>query len=155
MEIVNGANRIEEVRTLIEEYTHRLGRDLSFQHIEEELRDPARKYTAPNGELLAAQENGVLIGIVAYHRHSDVRCEMKRLYVSSQFRGKGVGELLARAIIAHAKQAGFQEMVLDTITPLNAAIHLYEKLGFTRCAPYYDNPMADVIYMRKSLESAG
>lgn len=47
--------------------------------------------------------------------------------------------------------AGFSEMVLDTIEPLQAAIHLYEKNGFEKCAAYYENPMSDVIYMRKKL----
>ena len=42
-------------------------------------------------------------------------------------------------------------MVLDTITPLKAAIHLYEAQGFIQCEPYYDNPMNDVIYMMKKL----
>ena len=41
--------------------------------------------------------------------------------------------------------------VLDTITPLQSAIHLYKKFGFEGCEPYYDNPMNDVIYMRKEL----
>jgi len=42
-------------------------------------------------------------------------------------------------------------MVLDTIEPLQAAIHLYKKYGFTECEPYYYNSMDDVIYMRKEL----
>lgn len=46
---------------------------------------------------------------------------------------------------------GFEEMVLDTITPLQSAIHLYKKFGFEGCEPYYDNPMNDVVYMRKKL----
>ncbi len=42
-------------------------------------------------------------------------------------------------------------MVLDTIEPLKAAIHLYKKFGFKECEPYYNNPMNDVIYMKKIL----
>ena len=51
----------------------------------------------------------------------------------------------------HAKDAGFQEMVLDTIESLQSAIHLYHQFGFEECVPYYDNPMEDVIYMKKDL----
>ncbi len=54
-------------------------------------------------------------------------------------------------IIAHARQAGYREMVLDTITSLTQAINLYRKHGFTECAPYYHNPMNDVIYMHRLL----
>ena len=87
--------------------------------------------------------------MIAYHRHDDQRCEMKRLYVKPEARKNHIGQLLIQKIIKHAKDAGFQEMVLDTIEPLQSAIHLYHQFGFEECVPYYDNPMEDVIYMKK------
>mgnify|MGYP004506424493 CR=1 FL=1 len=151
MEIVDGKNHLPEVKKLIEEYSNRLGRDLSFQNIDDELAHPEHKYSAPEGELLVAIDNDRVLGMVAYHRHSDVRCEMKRLYVRPEARGLHLGNALVTAIISHAKNAGYQEMVLDTITPLKAAISLYKKHGFEECEAYYLNPMKDVIYMRKQL----
>ncbi len=56
MEIMDGKPYINQVRNLIMEYMQQLGRDLSFQNINEELKNPAKKYTAPNGELLVAAE---------------------------------------------------------------------------------------------------
>ena len=44
-----------------------------------------------------------------------------------------LGEKLIEELIAHARQAGYKEMVLDTIVPLQSAIHLYKKLGFAEC----------------------
>lgn len=152
MKIVNGIDYIEQVKIKIIEYTTRLGRDLSFQNIDEELSNPAIKYAAPQGELLVAlDDHEKVIGMVAYHKHSDERCEMKRLYVSPECRGMKLGEKLIDEIIQHAKNAGFKEMVLDTIVPLQAAIHLYKKMGFEECEPYYHNPMDDVIYMKRLL----
>jgi len=151
MEIKDGKNYIEEVKGLIKEYTLWLGRDLSFQNLEEELRNPAEKYTPPQGELLVAVENGKVLGMVAYHRHSEERCEMKRLYVRPEARGLHLGEMLVDEIISRAQKAGYSEMVLDTIKPLQAAISLYRKAGFVECTPYYDNPMDDVVYMKKEL----
>lgn len=151
MVITDGKPYIEQVRALIIEYTKRLGRDLSFRNIDEELNDPAKKYTAPEGELLVAVENGEVLGMIAYHRHSDSRCEMKRLYVKPSCRGMKLGEKLISELLIHAHDAGYKEMVLDTIEPLRSAIHLYEKAGFERCEAYYDNPMPDVIYFRKEI----
>ncbi|WP_233509493.1 MULTISPECIES: GNAT family N-acetyltransferase [Bacillota] len=149
---MNGIDYIEQVKIKIIEYTTRLGRDLSFQNIDEELSNPAIKYAAPQGELLVAlDDHEKVIGMVAYHKHSDERCEMKRLYVSPECRGMKLGEKLVDEIIQHAKNAGFKEMVLDTIVPLQAAIHLYNKMGFEECEPYYYNPMDDVIYMKRLL----
>ena len=150
--IKDGKDYISQVRELITEYTRRLNRDLSFQNIEEELRDPAAKYTVPEGELLVAvDEIDNVIGMVAYHRHNSERCEMKRLYVKPEVRGMHLGDLLVKEILDHARKAGFHEMVLDTVMPLKAAIGLYKKNGFKECEPYYDNPMDDVVYMMTEL----
>ena len=92
MQIVDGTPYIEQVKRLLFEYTNALGRDLAFQHLEEELLDPTSKYTPPAGELLVACEKDTVWGMVAYHRHSVQRCEMKRLYVHPKRRGQHVGE---------------------------------------------------------------
>ncbi|MBQ9221507.1 GNAT family N-acetyltransferase [Succinivibrio sp.] len=151
MQIVDGTAYSDEVKKLIKEYYHRLGRDLSFQNIEAELDDPAVRYSPPQGELLVALENDEVLGMVAYHRLTSKRCEMKRLYLTPNARGRHLGERLVETIIEHAKASGYEEMVLDTIKPLKAAVSLYRKYGFEECEAYYDNPMEDVIYMRKKL----
>mgnify|MGYP000953049440 CR=1 FL=1 len=152
IKIVDGKPYLDQVKELITEYTQWLGRDLSFQDLDKELADIAEKYTAPNGELLVAiDEKGIVLGMVAYYQHSDTRCEMKRLYVRLAGRGYALGDRLIESIMDRAKASGYKEMVLDTIEPLQAAIHLYKKHGFVECEPYYYNPMDDVIYISKRL----
>ena len=151
MSLIQFKPYIQQIKELIIEYAKWLGRNLSFQNLDDELKDPAKKYTSPEGELLVAVEGEDVLGMIAYHKHSDTRCEMKRLYVKPSCRGMKLGEKLIEELIAHARQAGYKEMVLDTIVPLQSAIHLYKKLGFTECEPYYHNPMPDVLYFRKEL----
>ncbi len=151
MNIIDGKHHINQVRNLIIEYTQMLNRDLSFQNIDDELKDPSKKYTAPAGELLVAIENDEVVGMIAYHKHSTTRCEMKRLYVKPKYRGMKLGEQLIQKLIELAIQSGYTEMVLDTLLPLQSAIYLYQKLGFQQCEPYYNNPMNDVIYFKKTL----
>lgn len=151
MEIVNGAPYLKEVRHMITEYTNRLGRDLSFQNLDTELADVADKYLPPHGNLLVAKDGEQVVGMVAYHQLSPTRSEMKRLYVSPTARHLHAGDALVSAIIVQAKQDGYQEMVLDTLPHLQAAVHLYQKHGFRPCEPYYHNPMEDVMYFRRSL----
>ena len=43
MKIVDGKDYLSEVKTLITEYSNQLGRDLSFQNIDEELKNPEHK----------------------------------------------------------------------------------------------------------------
>ena len=152
MTITDGMAYTKEITGLIGEYNKALGRDLSFQGFDEEIMDLAVKYSYPEGRLLCAvNDDGTVIGCVAYHRHNDKRCEMKRLFVKPQYRELHAGRQLITAILEAAKNDGFEEMVLDTITPLQSAIHLYKKFGFEECGPYYNNPMNDVVYMRKEL----
>lgn len=98
-----------------------------------------------------AIEKKKVIGMVAYHRHSKSRCEMKRLYVKPKYRENKLGKKLVLEILEYAKKAGYKEMVLDTIIPLQSAIHLYKKVGFVEREAYYHNPMDDVLYFKKIL----
>ena len=152
IKIVDGTKHLAEVENLIIEYTKFLARDLSFQNLNSELADLTKKYSPPAGRLLCAQiDTGEIIGCVAYHRHNSERCEMKRLFVKENFRHLRAGVLLVEKILDAAKNDGYKEIVLDTIKPLQSAIHLYKKFGFVEIAPYYENPMHDVIYMKKIL----
>jgi putative acetyltransferase len=79
-------------------------------------------------------------------------CEMKRLYLRSQFRGKGLGRVLADRIIAEARQIGYQRMRLDTIEPvMKDAVAMYRKIGFKEIAPYRANPTAGALCMELQL----
>lgn len=153
MKIVDGTPYLEAVKALIVEYTDSLHMDLSFQHLEEELSHLERRYVPPYGKIkIALTEEGNLAGCVAYHDHDGRRCEMKRLYVKPDYRGNKGGRLLVEAIIDEARKDGYEEMVLDTFErTMKAAVSLYRALGFTPMEPYYDNPMAGVLYMKKVL----
>ena len=151
MIICDGKDYLPQVKQLILDYTAFLGRDLSFQNLDDELMDLKRKYLPPNGEILVALEDDEVLGMVAYYKHDDKTCEMKRLYVKSEARGRHLGDVLVSEILNHAKCNGYDVMLLDTIKPLKSAISLYKKHGFEECEAYYHNPMDDVIYMKKEL----
>ncbi len=150
-EIIDGSDYLEDIKELIIIYTNELNRDLSFQNLDKELSDLKEKYVYPHGRILAAKVDNKIVGCVAYYRFSEYQCEMKRLYVLKEYRHLGIGQALVNELLILAKQDGYQEMVLDTITPLSSAIHLYHHLGFKECEAYYYNPMDDVVYMKKEL----
>jgi len=58
-------------------------------------------------------------------------CELVKLYLLSNTRGKGLGRLLIEKCFDAAKTMGYTNMYLESMPELNTALGLYEKLGFT------------------------
>jgi putative acetyltransferase len=144
--------QIAQARELFLEYAQSLGFSLCFQNFDKELADLPGEYAPPAGRLLLAKFEGQLAACVALHKLDSGICEMKRLYLRPQFRGKGVGRALAERIIAEAREIGYQRMRLDTVEPvMKDAVAMYRKLVFKEIAPYCANPMAGAIYMELEL----
>jgi ribosomal protein S18 acetylase RimI-like enzyme len=144
--------QIAQARELFLEYGKSLGFSLCFQSFDQELAGLPGDYSPPGGRLLLAEYERQLAGCVALHKLEPEICEMKRLYLRPQFRGKGVGLALARTIIAEAREIGYQRMRLDTVEPvMKDAVAMYRRLGFKEIAPYRANPIAGAMYMELEL----
>jgi GNAT superfamily N-acetyltransferase len=143
---------IEQARSLFKEYSDWLEIDLCFQNFEKELANLPGDYAPPAGRLLLAYEDSQLAGCVALRKIDDGICEMKRLFLRDNFRGKGLGRQLIEAIIREAREIGYERMRLDTLPPkMDDAIALYRSHGFKETAPYYDNRVAGAIFMELDL----
>lgn len=144
--------QISQARELFLEYAQSLGFSLCFQNFDQELAALPGEYSPPAGRLLLAEFDGRVAGCVALHKLEDGICEMKRLYLRPQFRGKGLGRALAGRIITEARQIGYQRMRLDTVEPvMKDAVAMYRRFGFREIAPYCDNPIAGALYMEVEL----
>ena len=132
-------------RELILEYAASLGIDLAFQDIRHEIETLATFYEA----MFVADEHA---GFVALRRIDDETCEMKRLYVRPQFRGRDLGRKLAMHVIDHARSRGYKRMRLDTLPTMTAARDLYRSLGFVEIEPYRFNSIEGTAYMELLLQ---
>jgi len=144
---VKSDNQIEHIRILFKEYQESLGFDLSFQKFAKELTELPGEYAPPDGCLMLAIQGKQAVGCVALRKIKDNICEMKRLYIRSAFRRKGIGRRLAVRIIAEAHKIGYTHMRLDTIGSMVEANALYESLGFKKIKPYRYNPISGALYM--------
>lgn len=63
-------------------------------------------------------------------------CELRKMYFLEEARGKGMGEKLLRYCLSAARELGYRSCYLETLSGMDAAMHLYEKVGFKKlCAP--------------------
>jgi ribosomal protein S18 acetylase RimI-like enzyme len=143
------------VRALFLEYASSLDFDLCFQNFDHELESLPGEYASPRGMILLAEVDEVIAGCVAARPIEDDRCEMKRLYVKPEFRGRGVGRALARAVLDAACAAGYGRMRLDTVPQMSEAIGLYRSLGFVEIEPYRVNPIPGSLFMEGELGPGG
>src|ERR1051326_4663418 len=140
--------QISTARELFLEYAQSLGFSLCFQNFDQELAELPGHYAPPDGRLLLAEYEGQTAGCVALRKLEPGICKMKRLYLRPAFRGKGLGRILAQAVIAEARAIGYKYMRLDTVEPvMKDAVGMYRKLGFREIEAYRANPNPGTLYM--------
>jgi ribosomal protein S18 acetylase RimI-like enzyme len=149
---VTHREQLRKVKQLFEAYAASQSFDLCFQNFQQEVDDLPGSYAPPAGGLwLAVTDGGEAAGCVALRELEPGVGEMKRLYVRPEYRGAGLGRLLAQVVLAAAVGIGYQRLRLDTTPAMAEAIHLYESLGFVRIAPYRPNPIEGALYMEIEL----
>ena len=143
---------LDTVRALFRSYQNWLGAiSREFQDFESEIAGLPGQYAPPRGALLLARGGAQVAGVVALRPLEAGLCEMKRLYVVPDFQGRGIGRVLATAIIDAGRCAGYRAMRLDTVSRMTAAVGLYRALGFAEIPPYTYNPEPDVLYFERVL----
>jgi len=149
---VESAEQLNTVRKLLLEYWENRKLEMYVFNFDQELAGLPGAYAPPAGRLFLAQWENEPAGCVALRKLEPDICEMKRLYLSPKFRGKGIGKILAEFIIQQARDIGYKRMRLDTIqSNMQEAIALYRQLGFTEIAPYRVNPLPGVVFMELTL----
>lgn len=131
-------------RTLIEA----LNAELSSRYPEDgatHFRLDADEVAEGQGAFLVASRAEKLVGCGAVRRLEAQTGEIKRMYVSPEERGNGVGRALLAALEAEARALGIARLLLETGVRNPEAIALYERAGFSHIAPfgeYVDSPLS-------------
>ncbi|MDR3259936.1 MAG: GNAT family N-acetyltransferase [Fusobacteriaceae bacterium] len=143
---------IEDTKNLIKEYINWVDIDLSFQDIEDELKNFPLKYEKPYGAFFIAKNGDEVVGSVGLKKIESNICEMKRLYVKDKYKGYKIGETLVGIIIGEAQKCGYEKMRLDTLKKMGMAQNLYKKYGFYEISAYVYNPIEGALYMERDLK---
>ena len=135
----NGANAdfIENCRLLDMDLDRRVGKKIK--------RDKYRKYNQLDEirEAIVVYEDNKAIGGGAIRRYDDENVELKRVFVHTEYQGRGIGSRLVSSLIEWAMELGYQRMILETGELLAESCAVYRKLGFEvipNYGPYVDMP---------------
>ena len=106
-------------------------REFGFERdpeLDRDLDDPAGTYAA----LWIALVGGEVAGSVALRDLGGHAYELKRMYLRSSHRGRGIGKRLLATALDWAGANGAKVLRLDTTERMTAARRLYESAGFVR-----------------------
>ena len=139
-----------------------IGRDADYAKL---LRDPRDR--AEKAELLVAvdEETGAVLGSVTFappgSPYADLaegrEGEFRMLAVAPlpAARGRGVGELMVRAVIARATELGLSRIVMSSQPGMVHAHRIYERLGFIRTPERDWSPIPGIGLFTYALELHG
>lgn len=145
------ATQIRELRRLLERFASSIEADLEFQDFKQELESLPGPYAAPDGRLLIWEEDEVVGGCVALANLGDGVCELRRLWVSPRFRGRGIGRELTHEVLREARKIGYAKVRLHTLRSMLSARAVYEGLGFYQIPAYTPVPAEAVIFLEREL----
>ena len=120
----------------------------STDHLYEVFREKDSSY-------FIAEENGIMLGgggIFPSPGLPNGTCEMVKMYLLPESRGKGIGIALINKCFDTAKQNGFNTVYIESMLVLDRAIALYESYGFKRLsAPLGNTGHYSEVWMTKSI----
>lgn len=89
-----------------------------------------------------AEENGKLLGGGGIYPTEGLpanTCELVKMYLNKDARGKGLGKQMIDQCLTWAKENGYEQVYLETMPELKQALKVYELFGFE----YLDGPMGN------------
>jgi GNAT superfamily N-acetyltransferase len=94
------------------------------------------EFAPPGGLFLVAYVGAEPVGCVGLRRHDDEVVEMKRLFVRTGHRRRGLARAILRALEDRARSLGYRRLILETGLAQPEAIALYESSGYERIPPF-------------------
>jgi GNAT superfamily N-acetyltransferase len=103
----------------------------------------------PQGRFLVVRAAGRAVGCGGVRTLEDGVGEIKRMWLHTELRGRGLGRRLLHALEQASRDLGHTVVRLDTSNYLTEAINLYTVAGYRAIPPYNDNADADLWFEKR------
>jgi putative acetyltransferase len=89
-------------------------------------------YWAKGGEFWVVETQGRLVGTAGYYpvERGENAVEIRKMYLSREVRGRGLGRYLLQALEAAIDTQGYTQSWIQTASVLEEAVQLYERNGY-------------------------
>lgn len=115
------------------------GLDLDGDHMP---RAGAAELSPPSGAFVVGYHDDRPVCCGGVKRLDDRRCEIKKMYVVPELRGRGVARAMLHELEATARRLGYEIARLDTGPRQVGARGLYESEGYAEVPDFNGNPVA-------------
>jgi len=126
----------EKISALVFEVLREYGLSPDPCRTDADLADIASHYHGRGGIFdVLETTDGAVVGSVGLYPIDRSTCELRKMYLHSSFRGKGLGRHLLEHALERVKELGFSRVTLETASVLKEAIALYQSYGFRPYTP--------------------
>jgi putative acetyltransferase len=112
---------------------------------DKDLNDIESSYLLNNGffAVIVQTKTKLIVGCFGLIPMNENICELRKMYLLKDQRGKGLGKFILDIAIQQAREKRYKKIVLETISALTTAIFLYKQFGFKEIKPREINARVD------------
>jgi GNAT superfamily N-acetyltransferase len=114
-------------------YSREYGYDRTFEaYVAAGVADLVLKFDKRRDRLWLVEKDGELIASIAIVHRAGNCAQLRWYHVHPDYRGCGLGQRLMRSAVRFCRARGYRRIFLWTTSELEAAAHIYQRLGFQR-----------------------
>ena len=118
---------------------------------DKELEDMGGVYGQHDSKFFIMESRGKIIGSVGVRNIDRDTCELRKLYLLKEYRGRGLGQELLDHALAFAVNKGYKKIQLEVSVKHERAISLYERSGFMRTDRKSSCPRCEFIFEKNKI----
>ena len=112
----------------------------------DDMHNIRKNYFDSGGIFLVTTMNGEIIGTGAIRKLDGDTCELKRLWLLTEYHGQGLGYPIMKELLTFARERGYKRMQLETdAVAQGRAVEFYKRIGFHEIPLENASPDEDIL----------
>lgn len=81
-------------------------------------------------DVIVLYDDNIPVGCASFKHFENTTAEVKRVFIRSEYRGRGISKRIMELLEKKAKDKGYNKFILESGEPLINAMRLYRKIGY-------------------------